>query len=274
MNSKVSVLICTYNCENYIENTLNSVLDQTYKNYNILICENNSKDKTKNILKQFEKKHPKKIKVYYQSKNLGAYGGLNYLLDRTNSKYIAIQDHDDLWHPNKLEKQIGFLDKHNKFIGCGTGMINYYEKYKKYNYSNWNKQDYFANHSSLVFKNNIKHRYNTKINIYNDGYFMKYTLCKNKKKIYNLKNNYLLHIYTKNSTNLLEKWFKFKNYKILVKYNKIFNKKYNCMDKIKLIYNFIVPYNLRLKISIKIIHPKNYKNINELKNNMFKKYIK
>jgi len=103
MNSKVSVLICTYNCENYIGNTLNSVLDQTYKNFKILICENNFQDNTKKILNKILKKHPNKIKVYYQSKNLGAYGGLNYLLNKTKSKYIAIQDHDDLWYPNKLK---------------------------------------------------------------------------------------------------------------------------------------------------------------------------
>ena len=265
-NKKVSVLICTYNCENYIENTLNSVLDQTYKNYKILICENNSKDKTKNILKQFEKKYPKKIKVYYQSKNLGAYGGLNYLLDRTNSKYIAIQDHDDLWHPNKLKEQIKFLDKHNEFVGCGTGAIYYYEKYKKYKIEYNTTKFYFGYHPSIIYRYTSK-RY-PKEEYLADCKFIKEQLCNNQNKIYNLKKPYLLHIIRTDSKNYISYWIKSQKIKNIYKEN-------TQLSTIKIIYNYIIPFKIRVFMSIYFFSRKKLKNIKKLKNNKYTKcYLK
>ena len=99
----VSVLICTYNSWDYIFNTLQSVIFQTYKNIEILILDNNSSDETVNNIKSF--KDPR-IKIFEQNKNIWPYQWLNVLLEKAKGEYIAIQDHDDLRHPKKIEKQI------------------------------------------------------------------------------------------------------------------------------------------------------------------------
>src|SRR5680860_1452252 len=103
MTPKVSVLICTYNAQKYIETTLQSILDQSYTTLEILILDNNSTDHTLDILQKFT---DKRIQIFPSKKNLGPFGGLNFLLEKSIGEYVAIQDHDDIWHPEKIEKQI------------------------------------------------------------------------------------------------------------------------------------------------------------------------
>ena len=113
MTSKVSVILCTYNAEKYIRATLESILCQSYTTIEILILDNNSKDTTVDIIKSYK---DTRIHIYSSEKNLGPYGGLNFLLEKATGEYIAIQDHDDLWRREKLEKQIEFLEKHKQYI--------------------------------------------------------------------------------------------------------------------------------------------------------------
>jgi glycosyltransferase involved in cell wall biosynthesis len=113
MIPKVSVVLCTYNAEKYIRATLESILYQSFKDIEILILDNNSKDTTINIIKTYK---DARIYLYPSEKNLGPYGGLNFLLKKAKGEYIAIQDHDDLWHPEKLAKQVAFLEKNKKYI--------------------------------------------------------------------------------------------------------------------------------------------------------------
>ena len=105
-NPLVSILIVTYNAEKTIWWTLASIFDQTYKNYEILILDNNSTDKTVETIKTLN--NPK-IKVFSENQNLWPYKWLNYLLDYSKWKYVAIQDHDDIWYKEKIEKLIIFL---------------------------------------------------------------------------------------------------------------------------------------------------------------------
>jgi len=142
MKPKVSILICTYNCEKYIENTLQTILDQTYKDWELLILDNNSQDKTKELLKKYKKNE--KIKLFFSKTNKGAYPGLNYLIKKAKGKYIAIQDHDDLWHPKKLETQINLLDNNESYIGCGTNQITYFEKENKIYFGSVKKKRLFC----------------------------------------------------------------------------------------------------------------------------------
>ena len=124
----VSVLICAYNAQKFIEATIRSVMAQTYRNIEILVLDNNSSDGTVAILEGL-KRQEARLRLYGGKKNLGAYGGLNYLLERAAGTYIAIQDHDDLWHPDKIARQVEFLEKNHAYVGCGTAIINYYERY-------------------------------------------------------------------------------------------------------------------------------------------------
>ena len=113
MIPKVSILLCSYNAELYVRDTLQSLLNQTYVNIEILILDNNSKDTTVEIIKSYK---DTRIHLYPSEKNLGPYGGLNFLLEKAIGNYIAIQDHDDIWHSEKIKKQINFLEQHKKFI--------------------------------------------------------------------------------------------------------------------------------------------------------------
>ena len=108
----VSVLVCTYNAEKTIKDTLNSCINQTYKDFEILIHDDQSNDKTIEIIESLK---DKRIKIIESWKKLWPYEGLNFLLIHAKWGYIAIQDHDDLREPEKLEKQVKFLEE-NKII--------------------------------------------------------------------------------------------------------------------------------------------------------------
>lgn len=148
----VSVLICTYNAENFIEPTLSSIVDQTYNNLEILILDNNSQDKTLSLIENFKRKD-KRIEIFKSKKNLGAYKGLNFLLERASGDYIAIQDHDDIWFPTKLNKQISFLEKNPSYIGIGSSYFKFFEEENLFLKEISLGDTSFVAHTSLVFRN-------------------------------------------------------------------------------------------------------------------------
>lgn len=121
---KISVIVAVYNAGKYLTPAIQSVLNQTYGDFELLILDNGSKDGS--LDKLYNICDPR-IKIFPLEKNLGAYGGLNFLLDHCEGEYVAIQDHDDIWHPKKLSIQLNFLESHPEMVGCGTGMTMYYE---------------------------------------------------------------------------------------------------------------------------------------------------
>ena len=168
----VSILICTYNAEKTIEETLKTCLNQTYKNFEILIHDDQSTDNTIDVINKI---WDKRIKIVESWKKLWPYKWLNFLLEHAKWDYIAIQDHDDLWYPEKLEKQVKFLDENIKYVGCGTKTLMRYEWDNKwFEYYLW-KENYYTLHPSLMFRNNW-YRYPDKVYM-NDAYFQKKVLC-------------------------------------------------------------------------------------------------
>ena len=203
----VSTLICTYNAEKFISMTLDSVVWQTYKNQEILILDNGSKDSTIQIIKSYQKRYPQ-ITLFDLAKNLWAYVGLNYLLDKAKGQYIAIQDHDDIWHSQKLEKQVDFLERYNQYVGCGTGTLMYYGKSQLWFY--YDTKESSADrviHTSLLFKN-AWFRYDVTKDFLCDSYFMKKILCKNQPLLWVVPLPLTLHYYKQTGTNYSEQWFK------------------------------------------------------------------
>ena len=102
-NLFISILICCYNSEKYISNTLDSILIQKYSNYEIIIVDDGSEDNTKNII---EKKLFNKKYIYKFQKNKGLSEARNLGLSLSNSNYIFILDHDDIMDKNRLENQV------------------------------------------------------------------------------------------------------------------------------------------------------------------------
>ena len=107
---KVSVILTSYNHAEYIKYAIESVLNQTYTDYELIIWDDCSTDKSWEIINSY--KDPR-IKAYRSEKNMWC-GYINKTLDLASGKYIAIHHSDDIWEPEKLEKQVRFLDSHPK----------------------------------------------------------------------------------------------------------------------------------------------------------------
>ncbi len=112
----VSVIMPNYNSEKYVEATIKSVLDQTYQNWELLFVDDCSQDQSLEIVKSFEEK---RIKILSTEKNRGAAVARNVAIKEAKGKWIAFLDSDDIWLPDKLEKQITYMQK-NDISFCHT----------------------------------------------------------------------------------------------------------------------------------------------------------
>ena len=102
---KISVLLPVYNGEKYLRESIDSVLDQTYENFELLIGLNGSTDGSANIAKAM-KRRDERIRVFDYGSDKGKPKTLNKLLKQSSGKYISLQDDDDIWLVHKLQKQI------------------------------------------------------------------------------------------------------------------------------------------------------------------------
>lgn len=107
MNDLVSIIMPSYNTAKYIAESIRSVLTQTYENWELLIVDDCSTDNTDEIVKPFLT--DERIKYFKNENNSGAAVSRNRALREAKGKWIAFLDSDDLWVPEKLEKQIGFM---------------------------------------------------------------------------------------------------------------------------------------------------------------------
>ena len=114
---KVSIIVPMYNAEKFIGKTIESVLSQTYENWEMLIMNDVSTDNSLAVVNEYVKKDDR-IKVLNTEKNMGVVKGRNHLIDLANGKFIAFLDADDYWHSQKLEKQIQFMKEKNAGISC------------------------------------------------------------------------------------------------------------------------------------------------------------
>ncbi|MDC1470197.1 glycosyltransferase [Gammaproteobacteria bacterium] len=114
MTRLVSILMPAYNSARFINESISSVIDQTYDSWELIICDDGSNDATASICSKWSKKD-NRIKVISNSHQNGASGARNSCLDHAKGSYIAFLDSDDLWFPNKLELQIDFMSK-NEYI--------------------------------------------------------------------------------------------------------------------------------------------------------------
>ena len=114
---KVSIIVPMYNAEKFIRKTIESVLAQTYQNWEMLIMNDVSTDNSLAVVSGYAKKD-KRIKIINTEKNVGVVKGRNFLINLANGKYIAFLDADDYWHNEKLTKQIKFMKEKNANISC------------------------------------------------------------------------------------------------------------------------------------------------------------
>lgn len=121
----VSIIMGIYNCELTLDESINSILDQSYYNWELIICDDCSTDNTYNIAKKYEVVYPKKIKLIKNESNMGLAGSLNHCLKYVKGDFIARQDGDDKSVIDRIEKQIDFLTNNINYDLVGTTMISF-----------------------------------------------------------------------------------------------------------------------------------------------------
>ncbi len=121
-NEKVSVLMSMYNCEATLEAATDSIIAQTYENWQLIMCDDCSTDGTLAIAKRYALKYPDKIILTSTASHSFAAAARNECLKYADGKYVAVMDADDISCPDRFEKQIAFLNSHPGIHLVGTAM--------------------------------------------------------------------------------------------------------------------------------------------------------
>ena len=119
---KISIVISVYNCDTYLSEAIESILSQTFTDWELLICDDGSMDNTYSIGRKYKQLYPNKIRLMRLHRNCKQAVARNKCLERANGKYIAIMDGDDTCDSERLEKEYSFLESHPEVDFAGTGM--------------------------------------------------------------------------------------------------------------------------------------------------------
>ena len=122
MEKKVSVIIPTYNRCELLKETIQSVVDQTYKNLEIIICDDGSTDGTEQMLAGIDDKRIIYLNLPHKGQPAGP---RNAGISASNGDYIAFLDSDDLWASDKIEKQLSYFEKYPEILACCTNKIDF-----------------------------------------------------------------------------------------------------------------------------------------------------
>lgn len=112
---KVSVILTSYNHAKYVAEAVQSVLDQTFQDFELLICDDGSQDRSQEIIRSFQ---DPRIRLFLSDRNQGASVCVREAVQAAQGAYIAVHHSDDIWEPAKLAKQVAFLDSHSAEYGA------------------------------------------------------------------------------------------------------------------------------------------------------------
>ncbi|BBM52078.1 family 2 glycosyl transferase [Leptotrichia trevisanii] len=192
---KVSIIVPMYNAGKFIGKAIETVLSQTYENWEMLIMNDVSTDNSLAVVNEFAKKDDR-IKVVNTEKNMGVVKGRNHLIDLARGKYIAFLDADDYWHSEKLEKQIQFMKEKNASISCteytrvreNGEKINEVVIKSKISYTDMLKNNYLGCLTVMYDVEKVGKRYFKELEK-NEDYVLWLEIVKDVKIIYGLKEN-------------------------------------------------------------------------------------
>lgn len=122
MNPKVSIIMGIYNCEKTLRESIDSILEQTFQDWEFIMCDDGSTDDTYNIANEYVNKYPNKFILIKNDKNSGLAYSLNHCLEYAKGIYIARQDGDDLSNKDRLRQQVEFLDSNKVFSLVSTAI--------------------------------------------------------------------------------------------------------------------------------------------------------
>ena len=119
---KLSVALCTFNGEIFLKEQLDSILNQSINIDEIIVCDDQSTDNTKQILESYKKDNPDLFKIYYNEKNLRSNKNFEKAIKLTSGDYIFLSDQDDIWKENKVEETLAVFKKKQRstwsFLQC------------------------------------------------------------------------------------------------------------------------------------------------------------
>ncbi len=234
-----------YNSEKYLMLSINSVINQSYKNWELICIDDFSTDKSKELLETYKKN--KKIKIFYKSKNTGPADCRNLGLIKSSGKYICFLDSDDYWNKKKLFNQLNFMIKNN-YLFSYTDYIffkgnNLKKKYnlkcpKKFNFFSFVRNTSICTSSMMIKKNFLKQvKFNKKYKF--DDYLFK---CQILKKTDGFNTQKYLTFYRIKSSSVSSN--KIENFKDVWKIN-------NEKNKFKFFQNVISLVNITINSLIK-----------------------
>lgn len=116
----VSVIMPVYNGGHYIGQAIISIINQTFQNFEFLIVDDGSTDNSWKNIKSYQKKYPDKVKSFRLPKHLGTFAATNFAIDKSQGRFIALMDSDDVAHPTRLEKQTEYLLNNKDVIVVGS----------------------------------------------------------------------------------------------------------------------------------------------------------
>lgn len=174
--NKISIIMPVHNAESFLKESIESILNQSYSNFELLICDDCSSDRSREIINFYDKKS-KKIKTYSNSRKMGVSKTLNFLLSKTKGKYIARMDGDDICYSNRFLYQVEKL-KNNKIDVISNG-VEYFGNVKsiiKFNRPNLSNTKLLTrllfynpiNHPTIMFTKKVLNE--MKYNSINDGF--------------------------------------------------------------------------------------------------------
>mgnify|MGYP006163285967 CR=1 FL=1 len=222
---KISIILPNYNSSEFISTTLESIINQSYKGWELIIVDDYSnKDTQKKLLKY---KDNKKIKIYWLKKNKGAAYCRNFAIKKSKLKFLAFIDSDDIWEKNKLKIQLHYMEK-NKYDFTYTNYKTFtdgrynFKKIKvssRFNFDSFTKDTSIATSTMMINKKAAKNTLfiNTKIC---EDYFYKCKILKKTKFAFCIEKYLTKYRIRKNSMQS----YKLRNFYWMWKINKEYNK--------------------------------------------------
>jgi glycosyltransferase involved in cell wall biosynthesis len=119
----ITILMATYNSERYVGVQIESLLAQTYMNWDLIVRDDNSTDQTVKILKSFSERYPGRIKIIEGDKNVGACQNFAHMMALTDAEYVMFCDSDDVWLPNKIEITLKKIQEMEDTFGSSTPLL-------------------------------------------------------------------------------------------------------------------------------------------------------
>lgn len=117
-----------YNCAQYLPEAIDSILAQTYTNWELILCDDASTDNTYQVAKEYAERYPEKIILIQNERNSKLSFSLNHCLQYATGEYVARMDGDDTCAPERFEKQVAYLKAHPEYQVVGTDMQHFNEK--------------------------------------------------------------------------------------------------------------------------------------------------